>query len=367
MSIFKLPDLGEGLSDAEIREWHVKIGDHVEVDEPLVAVETAKAIVEVPSPQRGIIKKLFANAGETVATGASLVEFEGNDKSSETVAGKIESGDALLEEVTMITTNYRDKKVGIKITPAVRALAKKLGVDLESVTPTGPNGVITARDVESEKKNPLAANAAIPLYERGEELSSIRKTMHNIMLESQRTVVPATICDDAETSNWNSNQDITIRLIRALVMGCKKEPILNSWFDANILTLNLKNNIDLGLAVDSLDGLFVPVLRNIENSDFGQNLRDKLNNIKNNIKNRTINSDDLKNPTIVLSNVGIYGTKYSTPIVVPPTVAIIASGKIYSNPNKTIPLSLTFNHRVITGGEAARFLQAMIDDLTLAE
>lgn len=358
MNIFKLPDLGEGLHDAEIKEWHVKVGDHVEIDEPLVAVETAKAIVEVPSPQRGIIKKLFAEAGDTVATGANLVEFENNDKNSETVAGKIESGDALLEEATVITTNYREKEIGIKVTPAVRALAKKLGVDLARVTPTGPNGVITARDVEG---------AAAPLYERGSEISSIRKTMHNIMLESQRTVVPATICDDADISNWNDKQDITIRLIRALAAGCKKEPILNSWFDANNLTLNLKNNIDLGLAVDSLDGLFVPVLRHIENSDFGQNLRDKLNNIKNNIKNRTINADDLKNPTIVLSNVGIYGTKYSTPIVVPPTVAIIASGKIYNNPNRTIPLSLTFNHRVITGGEAARFLQAMIDDLTLAE
>lgn len=284
MSIFKLPDLGEGLAEAEINKWHVKIGDSVEVDEPLVAIETAKAIVEVPSPQRGVIKLLYGKEGDTIKTNAPLVEFESNSNNDDaTVAGKIESGTAILEEATMIGNNYSEKEIGIKATPAVRAMAKKLDIDLSQINPTGPGNTITVKDIE---------NHNICNIKNGLQLGSIRKVMHNTMIESQKNVVPATICDDADISAWDENQDITIRLIRALVAGCKKEPILNSWFNAQNLTLSILNNIDLGLAVDSLDGLFVPVLKNIQDSDFGTNLRDQLNILKNKIKNRTIELQD---------------------------------------------------------------------------
>lgn len=404
MTIFKLPDLGEGLPDAEIREWHVKVGDTIKTDEPLVSMETAKAVVEVPSPQNGIIKKLFGEDGDTVDTGNSLVEFESSAEdnnstniekiktksnkkdNSSTVAGKIESSDKVVEDNFIIGSANKAGN-NIKATPAVRSLAKKLEVDLKSVSPTGSNNMITAQDVKlasNHSPNNQSNNSVqtaqktntISNYNldstKTEPLKGVRKAMAAAMSISNREVAAASLFDDADIFAWPAKEDITVRLMRALVTACRAEPSLNALYDPSTNTRLVSENINLGLAVDSKEGLFVPVINNLESVETS-NLRDIINTIKSQVEDRTIPQEQLRGNTITLSNIGTVAGKYACPVVVPPTVAILAIGKLFYTPvlnkdnqlenHKNIPVSLTFDHRCVTGGEAARFLKAFIEDL----
>ncbi|WP_247364326.1 biotin/lipoyl-containing protein, partial [Ralstonia pseudosolanacearum] len=156
MIVFKLPDLGEGLQEAEIVQWHVQAGDTVEADQPLVSVETAKAIVEIPSPQAGRIARLFGQPGDIVHLGAPLVAFEGaggGEADAGTVVGQMQVGQQVVREAPAVLAAAPGAAAGgIKATPAVRALARKLDVDLSMATPSGPDGVITAADVERVAK-----------------------------------------------------------------------------------------------------------------------------------------------------------------------------------------------------------------------
>ena len=207
MKIFNLPDLGEGLPDAEIREWYVKEGDEVKVDQPMVAMETAKAVVDVPAPQSGRIHKLYGKAGDVIITGAPLVEFEGGAQTaapakekSATVVGNIESSDTVLVESA---TGIKPVSAGgaIKAIPAVRALAKKLNVDLATVKGTGQGGQISMDDVErAANAHPAAAKSASPAVVPAgyEPIRGVRRAMAGIMAQSHSEVVPISLVDDAD-------------------------------------------------------------------------------------------------------------------------------------------------------------------------
>src|SRR3990172_9500005 len=145
MKIFKLPDLGEGLQEAEVVSWHVKEGDAVQTDQPLVSVETAKAIVEIPAPYSGRIEKLFHRPGDIVPTDAPLVGFEGKEEEKGTVVGKMQVGTEVMVEQPVALSRG---PATVKATPAVRALAHRVNVELAMVSPTGPDGAITAADVQ---------------------------------------------------------------------------------------------------------------------------------------------------------------------------------------------------------------------------
>lgn len=383
MKIFNLPDLGEGLPDAEIREWYVKEGDEVKVDQPMVAMETAKAVVDVPAPRSGKIQKLYGKAGDVINTGAALVEFTDGEgapvkEKAATVVGNIESSDTVLVE-SATGIKPQEASGAVKAMPAVRALAKKLNVDLAKVSGTGPNGQITMEDVErassgSSVTSPTAKSSAeVPAgYEA---IRGVRKAMAAVMTLSHQEVVPVSIVDDADIHAWPAKTDTTARVIRALVVACKAEPALNAWYDGKSNSRLLHKEIHLGLAVDTEEGLFVPVIKNVHSQNAEQ-LRSAINRIKEQVKSRTIPQDELKGSTIVLSNVGVFAGRYANPIIVPPTISILATGRIYSAAvenngklelHRMLPLSLTFDHRVVTGGEGARFLAAMIADLQKAD
>lgn len=207
-----------------------------------------------------------------------------------------------------------------------------------------------------------------------EQLKGVRRNMARVMADAHAKVVPTTIADDADIHAWLPGNDITVRLIRALVVACKTVPALNAWFDGESLTRTLHPHVDIGIAVDTEDGLFVPALRNADVLD-PAGLRQALNRIRDQVKNRSIPAEELKGYTISLSNFGVFAGRYATPIVVPPCVAIVAAGKLKHEvvavmgsieTHRIVPLSLTFDHRAATGGEAARFLKAMLDDLALA-
>lgn len=368
MKIFRLPDLGEGLQEAEIVEWHRQPGEEVALDQPLLSVETAKAVIEIPSPQSGRIKRLFGNAGDIIRIGAPLAAFEGEPDVGEdagSVVGAVETGARVVSEAPAAAGRGAGP---IRAAPAVRALASRLEVDLAMVTPSGPDGVITAGDVQRVARILEQAGPAEPL--RG-----VRRAMAQNMALAQAEVAATTILDDADIEAWPKGADTTIRLIRALVAGCQAEPSLNAWFDGRSLARRVLQKIDLGIAVDLPEGLFVPVLRDVANRD-AADLRRGLDRMRADAATRRIPPEDLRGNTITLSNFGAIAGRYAAPMVLPPTVAILGAGRIRQEVvvcdgapavHRVLPLSLTFDHRGVTGGEAARFLAAAIVDLARAE
>ena len=376
MNIFKLPDLGEGLTEVEIVEWLVKVGDEVALDQRLVTVETAKAIVEIPSPQPGKIYKLYGEVADFVQVGDPLIEFESDarQKSSPaiekredtgTVVGEVVVGKDVVNEKA---TSVGQSSSGIKATPAVRALAKRMDVDLSVVTPSGPNETITAADVQRVAK---IFEEVGPL----EKLRGVRRAMANTMARSNAEVVPVTIYDDVDIESWKGKDDITMRLIRSIVYACGKEPSLNAWYDSHALGRRVLKKVHLGIAVDTSDGLFVPVLRDV-NERAPEDLRQGLDAIKRDVKARSIPPEELRGYTFTLSNFGVYAGRYANPIIVPPTVAILGAGKVRKEVvaiddspavHWVLPLSLTFDHRAVTGGEATRFMGYVIEDLYLGK
>ena len=441
---FFLPDLGEGLPDATIVEWHVKVGDVIRLDENLVSMETAKAVVDVPSPVSGKVLKLAGAAGDVIVTGHWLAEFEldmsmpqraeGQDTGHHhggaphaepepaapaptakaepadagTVVGAMQVGNAVVAEAALAVG-------GVKAVPAVRATARKLGVDLARVRATGPDGTVTMQDVKQAAANPaLLATAAAPaathatvapvvaaasaapasrstLSQSGkpmrtqppgvaasgqpEQLKGVRRNMARVMADAHAKVVPTTLVDDADLHAWIGKQDITARLIRAIVTACKTVPALNAWFDGDNLSRTLHPQVDIGIAVDTDDGLFVPALRNADMLD-ARGIREGINRLRTQVEARTIPASELSGYTISLSNFGMFAGRYATPVVVPPCVAIVGAGKLCHDVvaviggievHRRMPISLTFDHRACTGGEAARFLKALLDDLGLPQ
>ena len=445
---FNLPDLGEGLPDATIVEWYVKVGDVIKLDENLVSMETAKAVVDVPSPVSGKVLKLAGNAGDIVVTGTMLAEFEidaslpqraegqdtghhhggapsaGHDvpksatpapveakkepEDAGTVVGAMQVGNAVVSEAAVAVG-------GVKAVPAVRAMARKLGVDIARVRASGPDGTVTMQDVKQAAADGSAKAGAAParplpspppqageggmraahsgggtrstLSQSGkpmrtqppgvaasgqpEQLKGVRRNMARVMADAHAQVVPTTLVDDADLHAWLGKQDITARLVRAIVAACKTVPALNAWFDGANLTRTQHPHVDIGIAVDTDDGLFVPALRNADMLD-AAGVRAAIKRLRAQVEDRSIPAGELSGYTISLSNFGMFAGRYATPVVVPPCVAIVGAGKLSHDVvaviggievHRRMPISLTFDHRACTGGEAARFLAALLGDL----
>ncbi len=360
MTSFPLPDLGEGLHEAEIVTWHVSAGDHVVSGQPLVSVETDKAVVEIPAPYSGTVRELFCEAGDMVKTGAAIVEIEtGEAEDAAAIVGDIPKVDeptktAAIEEVTQQQPTVAGQ---VRATPAVRKLAGDHNVDLQTIHGSGPGGAILSEDVLAHSQFSI----------EGQKLRGVRRSMAAAMTKSHAAVVPATITDRADISGWDDGEAPMVRLAQAVVVACSKEPALNAWFDGT--RYQICEDINLAVAVDTPAGLFAPVLRDAgRQTDIGK----KISELRRAVEDRTIAAQDLKGATITLSNFGNLGGEHAALVVSPPQVAILGAGRIGDacipvdgKPavRRILPLSLTFDHRVITGGEAARFLQAVVADL----
>jgi 2-oxoisovalerate dehydrogenase E2 component (dihydrolipoyl transacylase) len=380
MKIFNLPDLGEGLAEAEIVRWHVNPGDHIKIDDPMVAVETAKAIVEVPSPFSGVIKATHGKPGDMVATGALLVEFEMDAAlDSGTVVGRMPTSDAdFVEERSYngggsaaVIKDAAAQTGHMRAVPAARALAKQLGIDLTQVRGTGRGQLVTVDDVLHASPGARSPGAAAAPGD-SEQLRGPRRAMAQSMALARDNVMGCTLFDDADLHEWGKDQDITSRLLRAIGVGCVAEPGLNAWFDGIAQSRRTLEQIDVAIAVDTPEGLIAPVIRNVAGRPVAE-LRRDVDKLKRNTLDRTVTPEQLRNFTFLLSNFGMIAGRYATPVVVPPAVAILGSGRLSHDVVATkggaievhlrMPLSLTFDHRCITGGEAARFMAAVIRDL----
>ena len=377
MTTFNLPDLGEGLAEAEIVRWHVNVGDVVAVDQPMLAVETAKAVVEVPAPFTGVVKTLHGQPGDIIPTGAPLIEFElgpaARDDSGTVVGNVPTSNEELIETAhTRASSNGANGAAAasshgrLRAAPAARALAKRLGVDLSGVDGSGRGGVIVVDDVIAR----LPA-APAPTFSGGEKLRGVRRAMAQSMSLARDNVTNCTLFDDADLHHWREGEDFTTRLLRAIAAGCQAEPALNAWFDGNTQTRRMVHHVNVGMAVDTADGLIVPVIRDV-GSRTASELRQEIDRLKRASRERTVRPEDLREVTFMLSNFGMIAGRYATPVVVPPSVAILGSGRLSRDvvavtggieAHLRMPLSLTFDHRCVTGGEAARFLAAVLRDL----
>jgi pyruvate dehydrogenase E2 component (dihydrolipoamide acetyltransferase) len=388
MTTFNLPDLGEGLAEAEIVRWHVNVGDAIAVDQPMLAVETAKAVVEVPAPFSGVIKKLHGQPGDVIATGSLLVEFERVHGTTDagTVVGNMPTSDIELIETAHPGTAAAHHRTNgathaapgttqtsgrVRAAPAARALAKQLGINLANVRGTGRGGVIIAPDVIALASIGPARAEATPACTGGERLRGLRRAMAQSMTLARDNVASCSLFDDADLHRWRQGQDITTRLLRAIATGCKAVPALNAWYDGNTQTRLLLEHIDVGMAVDTTDGLIVPTIRNI-GARTPAELRHDIDRLKRAAQDRTLTPEEMRDATFMLSNFGMIAGRYATPVVVPPMVAILGSGRLSRDviavdsgfeAHLRMPLSLTFDHRCVTGGEAARFMAAVLRDL----
>jgi pyruvate dehydrogenase E2 component (dihydrolipoamide acetyltransferase) len=257
----------------------------------------------------------------------------------------------------------------LRAAPAARALAKKLGVDLTRLTGSGRGGVIIVDDVIA--RAPATAKPNAPAFTGGEPLRGLRRAMAQSMTLARDNVTQCTIFDDADLHHWREGEDITTRLLRAIAAGCQAEPSLNAWFDSATQSRRLMPRVDIGMAVDTGEGLIVPAIRDVGNRS-AKELREQVDRLKGAARNRTVTPDELRDVTIMLSNFGMIAGRYATPVVVPPMVAIIGSGRLSRDviavndrieAHLRMPLSLTFDHRCVTGGEAARFLASVLRDL----
>jgi 2-oxoisovalerate dehydrogenase E2 component (dihydrolipoyl transacylase) len=405
MSTFRLPDLGEGLAEAEIVEWHVKVGDHVRVDQPMVSVETAKAVVEVPAPFGGVVTALHGGPGDIVPTGAPLIEFD-----SGTVVGSMPaaSDEEFVDSAPAAGARSGNDDARTRAVPAARALARRLKVDLAAIQGTGRAGLITLDDVlrhadvgalesngaratngSGTSTGPRASNgaaagngaaaspaaraiaAAGPGDGTVEQLRGVRRAMAQSMSLSRDQVPGSTVCDDADIHHWTQRGDYMLRLMRAMIAAWRAEPALNAWYDPVAQSRLLVAHIDLAIAVDTPGGLIVPVVRNIERKS-PEELREGIALQKEAAHRRSTQPEDLRDFTLMLSNFGTLAGRYGIPLVVPPAVAILGAGKVREDAvvvagavqaHRRMPLSLSFDHRCITGGEACRFLGAVIKDL----
>ncbi|MBP9727026.1 MAG: 2-oxo acid dehydrogenase subunit E2 [Gammaproteobacteria bacterium] len=371
MKIFCLPDLGEGLPEAIIREWYVQPGDEVQIDQTIVAMETAKALVDVPSPFAGKVEKLFGKTGDTVITGSPLIGVEGEETDAGTVVGNIEASDLILEECAT-GVSVTAQQASHRATPAVRMLAQQLGVDLDEVKYSGKN--ITADDVK-KAANLFQSNTIPPLNvqftDAVESLTPTRRAMVMSMTQSHQHIVPVSISDDADIHDWIGKQDTTVRLLRAIQAGCETVPIANAYFDGQQMVYQLHKKINVGMAVDTPHGLFVPVLKDVAHQS-NEALRESINRFKQQARDKSLSPQDLKDATIILSNFGTIAGRYANPIIIPPMVAIVGIGSARNTVvahngepavRRILPISITVDHRLVTGGEAVRLLQAIMEEL----
>ena len=409
MREFKLPDLGEGLTEAEIVEWHVAANDDIKLNQPLLSVETDKAVVEVPSPVTGRVISLHGEAGDVIPVGDVLARFDvpGSEDSpgredvpsspehdgapapqvdgkddAPGVVGKLPAS-ALVMSDTTGSAAAAPRKQRVKAAPSVRALARELGVDLTQFEGTGPGGRITAKDVAGAAEAGLGPRASrpqsgeadsTPTSATDEKLSGPRRAMFHSMTASHSEVALCTVMDDADIHDWESPRDFTPRLIRAIVAGARAEPRLNGTFSAETGVLSMSEDVHMGLAMETPHGLIVATIFNAGNLSLDE-VREEVARLKKAGADRTLKPEEVRGYTITLSNIAGGSSRYATPLMVPPTVGILGSGAAREQVvavngeiaiRRMLPLSLTFDHRCVAGADASRFLGAVVADLKQA-
>lgn len=382
---FRLPDLGEGITEGEIVKWRVVEGESVEEHQIALEVETDKAIVEVPSPRKGRVVKINRAEGDVVRVGEALFEIEAEGRPDE------ESARRPAPSTASVVGRLPEEEPVVAV-PKARALARKLGVDISTVAGTGPGGVITEDDVRGAGPGapPDARAGTTGPGKAGDRfgpiervpIRGVRKSITRNLLASQRTAAFVTGMEEADVTDlWdlrqresrvarNSGAHLTFMpyFIKAVQRSLLAHPMLNGSVDENGAEIIIKKYYNIGVAVDTPDGLMVPVIKNADKKTILE-IASELQGMAAKARERKITLDELKGSTFTISNYGPFGGTYATPIINYPEIAILGAGRIREKPwvkdgaiaiRKILPLSLTFDHRVIDGSEAARFLTDVV-------
>ena len=372
---FVLPDLGEGITEGEIRRWLVKEGDAVNEHQTILEVETDKAVVEVPSPKKGFVQKIRKLEGEIAKVGDALL----------TIVEKLDVGEGLVpsqEKKSFGVVGRLPEAEEVLATPAVRNLAKRLSVDIEKIKGTGPAGRITEDDVVKASggakelfKDQYGSIERVPI-------KGVRRSIAKNLLASMRTAAFVTGMDDADVSGlWKLREkekkvalkkEIKLTFLpffmKAVQHAIKEHPMLNASVDEQSEEVIVKKYYNIGVAVDTSEGLMVPVVKDVDKKTILE-LAKELQELSVKAKDRKLKLEELKGSTFTISNFGSFGGTYATPIINYPDVAILGTGKISDRPwvkdgqiviRKVLSLSLTFDHRVVDGAEAAKFLNKII-------
>ncbi|MGN9908311.1 dihydrolipoamide acetyltransferase family protein [Phytohabitans sp. LJ34] len=379
---FRLPDLGEGLTEAEVLRWLVKVGDTVAVDQPVVEVETAKASVEVPTPFGGVVAELHAAEGATVSVGAPLIS----------VASAEGSGNVLVGYGTTQSRRARRRRPAagprpLVISPIVRKLARDHDVDLSALTGTAPGGVIARRDVEgaiaasaSPARGPVAPVDPLPVRERV-PLTGVRRSMAERLTRSRREIPDATTWVDVDvTALVETRRQMLARdpgnpvgflafVARFVVAGLARYPDLNSRVDLDAGDIVHLDGVNLGIAAQGERGLLVPVVHDAHRRNVRE-LHAEIARLASAARAGELGVGDLTGGTFTLNNYGVFNVDGATPIVNHPEAALLGVGRILDRPwvvdgavvpRKIAQFSLTFDHRVCDGGTAAGFLRFVVD------
>lgn len=420
---FRFPDVGEGITEGELIKWLVREGEPVKQDQPVVEVETDKAVVELPSPVSGFVLKLMAKAGERIKVGQVLLVIgeKGESVPSAPVPSpriemvfpretaeqpkviievkKTEEKKAVAIPAASSQPVFEAPQRGLLIAmPHTRKLARMLGVDLSLVPGSGPGGRITDEDVKrfkERKETPSVSFAATKAggtsieakHGREERIPfrGIRKAIAENVSRSFRTTVPVTVMDEADVSDLvelrekekTKLQAHGIHLtflpfvIKACLVALEKYPYFNASLDDSTNEIVLKHYYHIGIAVDTEEGLFVPVIRNADEKSITQ-LAIEIQELAKASRERKISIDDLKGSSFSITNYGSVGGRFGTPIINYPNAAVLGLGRIADRPTvrdgrldirKMFPLSLTFDHRIVDGAQASQFLDEIMKHL----
>ena len=388
---FKFPDIGEGITEGEIVKWEVKEGERVEEHQTIASIETDKAIVDIPSPRSGVILKIYHKEGDTVKVGETLVTIgersEIAEKPSELPSRPSASVVGVLEEPHAIPP----RPTRIVAAPATRRLARELRVDLAEIAGTGLEGRITEDDVRrfAESRRARIEEVTKPSETRGMygcyetvPMKGVRRSTAKKMVESARTAVHVTHMDEVDVTELVAFREKQNKIaekrgihltympfvVKATVAALKQYPYLNSSIDDEHEEIILKKYYNIGVAVDTSDGLIVPVIKAADEKDIFT-MAQEIETLTEKAQSREISLSDLKGGTFTITNIGFIGGTHATPIVNYPETAILATGRIREAPvvrdgqiviRSIMPLSLSFDHRVIDGALAARFVNMIM-------
>ncbi|MEX1009075.1 MAG: dihydrolipoamide acetyltransferase family protein [Acidimicrobiia bacterium] len=369
---FRLPDLGEGMAEAEIVRWEVAVGEHVARDQIVAIVQTDKAEVELPVPHAGTITALGGEVGDILPVGATILELVPDVPITEPASPEV--------ALRPSTTQVRREGSPVQAAPPVRKLARELGVDLEHVAGSGPGGRVTAGDVRAAAAPEAPATRPEPVP--GDErvpLRGIRRAMARNMAEAWRTVPHVSLFDEidarplldalhaARELSGSDTLTLTAFFVRASVLALTAQPLLNASLDDAAEEIVYHRAINIGVAVASDDGLVVPVVHNAQSLSL-RALGDEISRTTTAARAGGLRRDEIRGATFTVTNFGTEGGRFATPIVSPPQVAILGCGAIRTQPvvdgdrvvaAPALPLSLSADHRVVDGHHATTFLDAI--------
>ena len=403
---FKFPDLGEGIEEGQIVKWFIKEGDQVKEHQAVGEVETEKAVAEIPSPYSGIIIKINFQEGESVKVGEVLFVVDDGQEDflqKETLskknvkpimkpAGAVgyleEAPDEITESKPSVVSTPSKKELSVLATPSVRKLAIELGVDLVKIIPTGKDGRITEEDVKKSVKSQIVVKKKYDLwgYIDRVPLKGLRKTIAKHMSEAVKHAPQVTIMDELDVTELVKTREKESQkaertgvkltflpfIMKSLIPAMKEFPFLNATLEEETEEIIVKKYYNFGVAVDvNGQGLIVPVLKGVDLKNIFD-IAKEVQELAQKARERKLDIQDLKGGTFTITNFGSLGSYFATPILNYPEVAILGIGRMKEKPivkdgkieiKPMMPLSLTFDHRVLDGALAIRFLNSLMKNL----